>query len=1057
LLIVGILILSTGLSYLVGITQASNGTVVEELQKRWKSSYHIVVRPPNTRSVTEEKNLLEPNYLSGLSGGISLGQYEKIKSLDNVEVAAPISMMGIISNDVTLGKVDITDPGIYRLNIIEKTKTGVDTVEEKQDLYFARGMDDVMGLGKEYGIINFPGTLSYGSQIMIAGVDPEAESKLVGLDKAVMKDEHSHYFDENDGVDTLEIAEGIKETKIPVLVSNKEYVEGNITYEIERLDLPFNSQEDQDKTLNEVLKKGGETFLKTQKGKSIENHSFTVGEAQKRILEEIQKPTYLQDSSINRGRWMAFRPSPVEYNPVSSPFKERWPFAYEITPYTVPEESLLPIEQSFRPVNMFSEDSTNWPRLKFDFKGVFDPTKLNISKDPLTELPMETYFPAKAQWVLNEEDSPVNPPKDMKPLNNPYGFLTKPPQILTTLDAAAKVLGDKPISAIRVNVADVEELNDVSEKKLNEVAKEIEEATGLITDITLGSSPQPALTHIPQIEGKESIGWVQQPWIKIGSSITIFQETKMGLTGVIVSVIVVAIVYVFSSNLIMMFARKKEFAVLLAMGWRPRQLSKMLFLESTILGLLVGLISWTILGFFEVANSTVNTSPLRLGLIGLFGLIIYWAGTIIPAVLVLNIRPFETMRSGDISKTNRLFKSDTVLGMSLNYLFAKWKRTLLSVISIAFPTGLLIFFLFVTFRLKGIMYATWLGEFVAMEVGSLHYIAMGVSILIAILTTAEIIWQNVTERHAEISVLKAMGWRNRNVRLLVLLEGGLTGILAGVLGLILSFFIIWKMYNQIPTSEIPFLIGTIIIPVATGLVGAYFPAEKATKIPPYLGLSGGVTNSKKIEKQFKFGLSVAGAILFVGLLFLLTNAIPEARKATNHISEVGNSNNSQDYTDGKVSKTADESEGSKQLGSKTNKGENAIEKIKESAYKTGSLGDSFGDEFKMSFGKLAETPEKINVKNNNELITIPVSVEQGGESGYVTYKPQSYKIIDSKGNEYPAKDMKVLEKENWKNNIKLYSPGKAKVLLTYEVPEGADIALVVENSFSVGTIIVEIN
>ncbi len=61
-----VLVVSTGLSYLIGTTQANNGTVVDELQKRWKSSYDIVVRPPNSRSVTEDLKLLEPNYMSSL-------------------------------------------------------------------------------------------------------------------------------------------------------------------------------------------------------------------------------------------------------------------------------------------------------------------------------------------------------------------------------------------------------------------------------------------------------------------------------------------------------------------------------------------------------------------------------------------------------------------------------------------------------------------------------------------------------------------------------------------------------------------------------------------------------------------------------------------------------------------------------------------------------------------------------------------------------------------------------------------------------------------------------
>jgi len=93
LLMVGMLIVSTGLSYLLGVTQANNGTVVNELQKRWDSSYHIVVRPEGSRSVTEDLNLLEPNYMSGLEGGITREQYETIQQIADIDVAAPIAMI----------------------------------------------------------------------------------------------------------------------------------------------------------------------------------------------------------------------------------------------------------------------------------------------------------------------------------------------------------------------------------------------------------------------------------------------------------------------------------------------------------------------------------------------------------------------------------------------------------------------------------------------------------------------------------------------------------------------------------------------------------------------------------------------------------------------------------------------------------------------------------------------------------------------------------------------------------------------------------------------------
>ncbi|WP_164214605.1 hypothetical protein [Virgibacillus sp. YIM 98842] len=53
---------------------------------------------------------------------------------------------------------------------------------------------------------------------------------------------------------------------------------------------------------------------------------------------------------------------------------------------------------------------------------------------------------------------------------------------------------------------------------LEKVASNIENRTGLITEITLGSSPQLALTYVPGLNDENDIGWLQQPWVNIGSS-----------------------------------------------------------------------------------------------------------------------------------------------------------------------------------------------------------------------------------------------------------------------------------------------------------------------------------------------------------------------------------------------------------------------------------------------------------------------------------------------------------------------------------------------------------
>ncbi|WP_158625501.1 hypothetical protein [Exiguobacterium sp. SH0S7] len=76
-------------------------------------------------------------------------------------------------------------------------------------------------------------------------------------------------------------------------------------------------------------------------------------------------------------------------------------------------------------------------------------------------------------------------------------------------------------------------------------------------------------------------------------------------------------------------------------------------------------------------------------------------GTLIPIRLVRNIKPYETMQSGEVSKGRRLS-----VGMSLNQLVTYWPRTTLSILAIALPTSLFGFLLFVTFRLRGVLYTT---------------------------------------------------------------------------------------------------------------------------------------------------------------------------------------------------------------------------------------------------------------------------------------------------------------------------------------------------------------
>ncbi|MFA1819109.1 ABC transporter permease [Virgibacillus oceani] len=891
LLFIGALIISGGLTYLVGISDANRGTIENTLQESWAASYDILVRPEGSQSITEEQDLLEPNYLSGLDGGISVEQYENIKSIEGIEIAAPISMIGYASYTVDFDEVELEEDGIYRRTQEEVMNNGIQDVTRSSNYYFAYGgwpvIEENLAGKTDYGVGAPSSHLSVFTQALLAGIDPEQEAKLVGLDEAVITSGDSRYFAEEDSSHEGRYASDMNYIGFPVIVSNHAFDDKQVEFTIERLDIPFDRSTAND-VLESIKENGGSDYLETIEGHDAINYSYTSEEAFSFLVNSIigidpdtEEP--LETDAAEMGEvedevgFMNFRASPLAYRPVTSPFEDQWPFAYQVQPFHNMEEnpSIFVGEESFREPKVFGEDFSGWQRIKPEWIGFYDPSELSISMDPLNELPMETYRPATAELVIDANNEPVNPSQTLQPTDNPYDFLTNPPNMLTTIDAAEEILGEEPIAAIRVKVAGVADMSEESQGILESIAQEIELETGLMTDITLGSSPQPTLTHVPLINDEEEIGWLQQPWVNIGSSISIFRESTIGYFGIILSVIAVAVIYVWASTLVSLLARRKEFATQLSIGWRPGQLSRLLFTESFLLGAFVAMISWMILAYIYLSTDTV-ISPIRFLLTGLFGFSIYLLGAVLPAIATRNISPYEAMQTGEISKAgNRVFRTRGLFSMAFNHFIGKWKRSLLSIIAIALPTGLLALFLHITFRLQGVMYTTWLGQYTALEIGAVHYAAIIVALIMAVLTTAEIMWQNIAERQQEIALLKAIGWKNSSIRMLIWSEGLLSGIAAAVIALVFAFSMMWGLFGEYPTTEILFIISTGCIPVIIGMIGTIIPAERAVSIHPTQGIGGKYSNKKTSKNLLKGVVATAGTALFAGFAYMMVQVVPE--------------------------------------------------------------------------------------------------------------------------------------------------------------------------------------
>lgn len=835
LMLIGILIISGGLSYLFGLSKAQDLTVTEELQKRWKSSYDIVVRPPGSQSMTEEDELLEPNFLNGIHGGITMDQYEQVKSVADVETAAPVAVIGYSNMNIMMDEFDIEEPGIYRLSSRESTKQGDQSIEiNSYDHYFSVGWTGGMSnieSNKKYGFYNTPSTyVSQSIEPLIVGIDPEQESRLVGLDQAIVEGSYLDDLAEYEG------DQGRADAVLPVLLRSDTSEENTFTHKLEKLDLPFETEGEIEDTLHQLEESGGQTFLTDVKGDIVEKWEAGSTELYQSLKDSIVNNRYFERGMTDPealpmavgGGFINYFPASLSYERVESPYPERWPFAYGIKPT---EETTFDGEEvnALRDIEYLGSDRIK--RLAYQSVGTYDPAKLQVSKDPLNNLPLETYRLPTADLVLGKDGKPLNPVPQVKTTGEPDSFLTPAPTVLTTLEAAAQLSEDKaPISAIRVKVKGIERLSTDSQEVLDRVADDIESSTGLMTDITLGSSPQPTVVHVPSAGDREELGWVEQPWIKLGTAINIFNETKLGFSGVVIGLVAVGILYVLSTNLILSLRRRKEFAILLSLGWRMKDLLRMVLVEAVLMSLAVIGISYLTLFLFFIREG-VDFDVVSYIQIAVFSIVIYLVGALWPAYFIRNIKPYEAIRVGEIAqKSSWVVRVRGMTSMAFGHFFSKIKRNLLSVLAIAIPTVLLSFFIFVTFRMQGVLYTTMLGQYISVEISSIHYISMAVAALLSVLTTMELIWQNVTDRKQEITLLRSLGWKNRSTRMMVYWEGAFVGLLAAVIGLAGAFALIFGLYQQFPVDYIGTIALTGLIPVFMGVIGSLIPGEIAVRM-----------------------------------------------------------------------------------------------------------------------------------------------------------------------------------------------------------------------------------
>ncbi len=802
----GFLLAACALVLLSATTQTLTIKGNQLISQNWRPAYDLVVLP---RQVPIPKSeVVPPDFLQSYDGGISLQQYEQIKQLPGIEVAAPVAYLGYVRMPapyITFRNPNLPT-GFYQITWTVMAFNGLQQLVEKQEshtLYLdadgpctpesdAKIFHVLTTLGIELGKCLDPTdpTVDFVSPdtgtFLLAAIDPEAENQLVQLNRHISAGRPLS----NQDVIHDDTRVSFPASAIPMLIQQS--LPGQIS-----LDGSFALTYQSSQTPEEIQASGGLDSLEHQvKPQIIFNGSIPLVQndperfsgatlqwdgQQWQELSSRAYALYLLDFTS------AYTSTGITYRSATDPNGNP---AYAL----VPTGTQGP-EMTFRqrgaldvtPPSAFS--GAKGATYTFDAVGDFANTALSAQfNNPLNWLPENTYAAPPVVRRFDAQGRPV-PAATLLPTTNSDGVITQPPLALTTLQAAEQLKGGAIINAIRVRVAGVDQPNAQSWKHIQQIASEITQRTGLQVLITLGSSPKPTLVYVPGVKKGElgaeadipTIGWVEERWIAIGAGITYVQQlgtTQLLLLGAVLAICLGYLVVAFSA---LATTRRRDFAVLSALGWRPWQVARLFLIEALLLALgggipglgLALLISW-FLGIIPIWLIVGWALPAMLAMALLSSLAPLWH--------IWHLQPAEILRAGAIPLPGSSAKANTwgirvgswfpaLGGLVLRNLMRSRLRALITVSSLFLSTVLLVLMVNSILALRQSLTGTLLGDYVLLQTAVPQIAGCVFALLLTFLSVADQFLLQVRERQQEIGLLLATGWRTRHVQHLFVQEG----------------------------------------------------------------------------------------------------------------------------------------------------------------------------------------------------------------------------------------------------------------------------------------------
>lgn len=450
----------------------------------------------------------------------------------------------------------------------------------------------------------------------------------------------------------------------------------------------------------------------------------------------------------------------------------------------------------------------------------FDLAALELPDNPLNYVPLGAYELPRTELV-EDADGSNRRLGAMNPTLNPAGLLTAPPLAITDLRSAELLRGDRPIDAIRIRVAGVERFDAGGMARIENVAAALDEM-GFEVDVVAGSSPQLVEIYVPDyvvLDGQQTadLGWVNQPWTTIGAAARVTSGLGSTNTSLLALAAATAVTLAVALQAIKAALRRREAAILTALGWTPGHIVRWLSADGLLSGCLIlvaGIAVWAISG------GTASALP-----------IIALLAAITPVAAIVGAVAAERLAAaagasarGDATTLSvGAVRSPATYGVRAAV--SRPGRTLIVAIAcgigaVAACAGLLL-----VASASAIAGPTLLGGMIAGRVAPHQLLLLAITAVSALALVAVLLRLDARSRRGEFAVLRASGWTPGHVRI-----GLITQRAAIALPAIVAAVLMTGAFAGLALPVAPVAAGSIAVVVTT------LSAEAAlTSVGPEVG------------------------------------------------------------------------------------------------------------------------------------------------------------------------------------------------------------------------------